>query len=57
MKSKLLEEIKPFTKGEDMSKVYEIPKVIDDNETEDEIEIVNFHFEKDLKRRITQFSL
>ena len=46
MKSKLLEEIKPFTKGEDMSKVYEIPKVIDDNETEDEIEIVNFHFEK-----------
>ena len=46
MKSKLLEEIKPFTKGEDMSKVYEIPKVIDDNETEYEIEIVNFHFEK-----------
>ena len=40
MKSKVLEDIKPFTSGQDMSEVYNTPKVIDDGEMNNEIEVI-----------------
>ena len=45
MKAKVLEEIKPFTRGQDMSEFYETPQVIDGSETTDETEVIDYHFE------------
>ena len=62
MKSRVLEDIKPFTSGQDMSDLHDSPHVIDDDlgslhfigtvllsnidETTDEKEVIDYHFQK-----------
>ena len=45
VKSIFLNEIKPFSKYQDVTEPNETPKVIDDDETKDEIEVIEYHFE------------
>ena len=45
VKSIFLNEIKPFSKYQDITEPNETPRVIDDDETKDEIQVIEYHFE------------
>ena len=46
MRSKLLEDMKPITRGKDTAKIYDILQVIDSDETTDEKKIFEYRFEQ-----------
>ena len=46
MQSKALEDMKPITRGKDVSEICNVLQVIDGDETTDEKEIFEYHFEQ-----------